>query len=90
MANCVVQVRVDKKVKQKADELFGDLGFDTPTAIRIFLAQALKNRGLPFDVRQTINNAKTLEATEEIEEHIKNGKGKSFKNVNDLFGDLEN
>ncbi|MDR1627407.1 MAG: type II toxin-antitoxin system RelB/DinJ family antitoxin [Oscillospiraceae bacterium] len=73
MASCVVQVRLDEKVKQKADKLFDDLGFDTPTAIRIFLAQAIKNRGLPFDVRQITNNAETLEAIEEIEEHIKSG-----------------
>ena len=90
MANCVVQVRVDEKIKQKADKLFDDLGLDTPTAIRIFLTQALKSHGLPFDVRCPVNNAKTLEAMDEIEDHIKNAKGKTFKSVDDLFDDLEN
>lgn len=89
MASCVVQVRVDEKIKQKADKLFDDLGFDTPTAIRMFLVQALKSHGLPFDVKQSISNIETLEAIDEIEEHIKSKKGKTFKSVKELFEDLE-
>ncbi len=89
MGSCVVQVRVDEKTKRKLDKLFDDLGFDTPTAVRMFFAQVLKFHGLPFAVKQPDNYAETLEAMDEIEEHIKSKKGKTFKTVNDLFEDLE-
>jgi DNA-damage-inducible protein J len=58
----LIQVRVDEKMKSKADALFSDLGFDTPTAIRIFLAQAIKREGMPFEVAKPQPNAETLAA----------------------------
>ena len=48
----LVQVRVDDATKKDADALFADLGMDTPTAIRVFLRQAIQGRGFPFEVRQ--------------------------------------
>ena len=49
MAN--LQVRVNDELKTQADALFASLGFDTSTAIRIFLTAAVENNGLPFEVR---------------------------------------
>jgi DNA-damage-inducible protein J len=46
----LIQVRLDESVKNRADALFSDLGFDTPTAIRIFLNQAIRRDGMPFEV----------------------------------------
>lgn len=48
-----VQVRVDADIKKAADELFTELGFDTPTAIRMFLSKAVQLNGLPFDVSKS-------------------------------------
>lgn len=45
-----VQVRVDAGIKKAADNLFTELGFDTPTAIRMFLIKAVQLNGLLFDV----------------------------------------
>lgn len=49
MAN--LQVRVNDELKAQADMLFSSLGFDTSTAVRIFLTAAVENNGLPFEVR---------------------------------------
>jgi len=57
----LIQVRVDENMKNKADALFADLGFDTPTAIRIFLNQAIRRKGLPFDVATPQNNENILD-----------------------------
>ena len=46
----LIQVRVDESLKKEVDILFADLGFDTPTAIRIFLKRALEHKGIPFEV----------------------------------------
>ena len=63
----LIQVRLDESVKRKADALFADLGFDTPTAIRMFLNQSLRREGLPFDVARPQPNAETLALIERIE-----------------------
>lgn len=59
-----VQVRVDADIKKAADELFTELGFDTPTAIRMFLSKAVQLNGLPFDVskRTDVTNIENQES----------------------------
>jgi len=47
-----IQIRVDDTIKMAADSLFGSLGLDTATAVRMFIAAALDNCGLPFSVRK--------------------------------------
>ena len=49
MAN--LQVRLGDDLKAQADALFTSLGFDTSTAVRIFLVAAVEQNGLPFEVR---------------------------------------
>lgn len=46
-----LQVTVDDTMKQNADQLFGSLGLDTSTAIKIFLQAAIEHDGIPFPVR---------------------------------------
>ena len=49
MAN--LQIRVTDELKAQADTLFASLGFDTSTAVRMFLTAAVEYNGLPFEVR---------------------------------------
>ena len=60
-----IQVRVDDDVKSAAEDLFDSLGLDTSTAVRIFLAAALENDGIPFDVRHRKPKPGLLEAIED-------------------------
>ena len=46
----LIQVRVDRDLKNEMDVIFNSLGLDTSTAIRMFLKQVERRRGLPFDV----------------------------------------
>ena len=48
-----IQVRVDDTIKAAADSLFTSLGLDTSTAVRMFIAAAVDNRGIPFHVKKT-------------------------------------
>ncbi|MDE6419647.1 MAG: type II toxin-antitoxin system RelB/DinJ family antitoxin [Lachnospiraceae bacterium] len=45
-----IQVRVDDDLRKKSDELFRQLGTDTTSAIRMFLTQAVLNKGFPFEI----------------------------------------
>ena len=56
--SALVQVRIDEETKRKAETLFADLGFDTPTAIRIFLNQSIRREGLPFEIAKPTPCAK--------------------------------
>lgn len=53
--NSVIQVRVEEELRKEADALFAGLGFDTTTAIRIFLAQAVRERGIPFPISEKVD-----------------------------------
>jgi DNA-damage-inducible protein J len=60
-----IQVRVDESTKTAADSLFSSLGFDTSTAVRMFLMASLENEGLPFSVKHRTVNSDLLEAVED-------------------------
>ena len=46
MAN--LQIRIDDALKSQAQAITADLGMDVATAVRIFLAQMVREKALPF------------------------------------------
>jgi DNA-damage-inducible protein J len=60
-----IQIRVDDKTKAAIDNLFGSLGLDTSTAVRMFFRAALDYDGIPFTVRHRKPTAELLEAIED-------------------------
>ena len=63
-----IQVRVDDGIKAEADSLFSSLGFDTSTAVRMFIAAALENNGIPFPVKRTHRRKPNTELREAMED----------------------
>jgi DNA-damage-inducible protein J len=49
MAN--LNIRVDDAAKQQAEAVFAELGLSLSTATTVFLKQAIRCNGIPFDVR---------------------------------------
>ena len=49
----LVQVRVDKRLREETAKLFEMMGLDLQTAIRIFLAKARREHGFPFELTLT-------------------------------------
>ena len=76
-------IRTDSEVKLQAQHLFANLGLDMSTAINLFLRQAIKHQGLPFDVNLHKPNATTMRA---ISEKEMNG---PFDSVSDLMSSLD-
>jgi len=65
-----IQVRVEDGMKAEADSLFSSLGLDTSTAVRMFIAAAIENNGLPFAVKRSSErkpNAELREAMEDVQ-----------------------
>lgn len=52
MANPIlVQVRVDKTLRDDASDILDELGLDIPTAIRMFLKSVVRENGLPLAMK---------------------------------------
>jgi len=83
----VVQVRIDETVKSQAVAVLNNLGMDTSTAINVFFRQVIAENGLPFQPKQAKFNTETLAGIKESDEMVKNGNGKSYTSVDDLFKD---
>ena len=49
-ANANINIRVDSNVKNKAQDVFLALGLDMTSAINIFLRQAIRKNGIPFEL----------------------------------------
>lgn len=67
MAKENMTIRVEPELKAEAAALFKALGMDLSTATGIFYRQALRCRGLPFEVKLDEPNAVTYAATEAAE-----------------------
>jgi len=49
-ANTNINIRVDGNVKNKAQDIFAALGLDMTSAVNIFLRQAIRKNGIPFEL----------------------------------------
>jgi addiction module RelB/DinJ family antitoxin len=50
VTNTNINIRVDSDVKAKAQDVFSALGLDMTSAINIFLRQAIRKNGIPFEL----------------------------------------
>ena len=53
-------VRMDKQVKQDSEQIFQELGMNLTTAINVFLRQAVRTGGFPFEVKLEKKKKKKL------------------------------
>lgn len=83
-----INIRVEESVKKQATELFEELGLDMSTAMNMFLRQAIRHGGIPFEIKRP--NATTLQALQEVEQ-IRSGKivAKKYNDVEAMFNELD-
>ena len=53
MSQTMIQVRVEKDLKERVSDIYEAVGLDLPTAIRMFFKKSILVGGLPFDGRIT-------------------------------------
>ena len=63
MAN--LNIRIDDNLKHEAELLFDDLGVSLSAAMTIFLKQAIRHNGFPFQITRNYNR-ETMEAMEDV------------------------
>ncbi|MCL2605628.1 MAG: type II toxin-antitoxin system RelB/DinJ family antitoxin [Defluviitaleaceae bacterium] len=51
MSQINVNVRMDRELKENADDLFNKMGLNMTTAINTFVRQCLRERTIPFQIK---------------------------------------
>ena len=89
MANTTnVTIRVDKALRDQAEELFADFGLNMTSAYIMFIKQALREQRIPFEIRREIPNETTIAAIKEAEQMEKDENAKTYTSVDELMEDL--
>ncbi len=89
MSSVSMNIRMDKTIKEQAQELFSEFGLDMTTAINMFLRQSIREQKIPFELKLNIPNNETLEALNEVKQMKENPSiGKSYDNVDDMIKEL--
>ena len=76
-----LNIRIDDKLKDEANELFSDMDIDMSTAIKIFLRQSVREQKIPFRLEEP------LDSTQARQEALE-GKGKDYNNVGEMMKDI--
>ncbi|MCD8023627.1 MAG: type II toxin-antitoxin system RelB/DinJ family antitoxin [Lachnospiraceae bacterium] len=86
----LVQVRVDKTLKEEVSEIYETLGMDLPTAIRMFLTRSKMVRGIPFETtlpREVITRTEALNAFEDLRRQAEDVPEMSLDEINSEISD---
>lgn len=68
MTDSLIQVRIDSKLKENAENVLAAMGMRTSEAVRIFLQQTINDQAFPFKPNTNkIPNKSTIQAFEEAE-----------------------
>ncbi|MCL2518477.1 MAG: type II toxin-antitoxin system RelB/DinJ family antitoxin [Oscillospiraceae bacterium] len=71
-----VTIRLDREIKERAEQMFEDFGMNLSTAVNIFIRQALRKGKIPFEIYDPFySEANQAELRRRIEE-IENGTAK--------------
>lgn len=65
MSTVNLNIRTDKEIKEKAENIFQELGLNMTTAINMFLRTSIRENGIPFDLKIDSVNDETKLAIEE-------------------------
>jgi len=61
-----LSIRMDKELKEQAENLFSELGMNMTTALNIFVRQSVRQGKIPFEISLHGQNTETLAALQEI------------------------
>lgn len=82
MKTATARALLDPEVKKQAEDILKQLGLSVSKSFELFYRQVIAQRGLPFEL--SVPNEKTIKAIDDSRQ----GKGKRFSTVQELFDDL--
>ena len=89
MSTTNLNIRTDKDVKEKAEKIFNELGLNMTSAVNIFLRTAIRERGIPFELKLDVPNETTIAAIEEGRNMASDPSSPRYSNIDELRDALE-
>ena len=89
MAATNLNIRTDKAIKEQAEEIFNELGLNMTTAVNIFLRTAVREHGIPFELKLEIPNETTTAAIEEGRKLMNDPSAPRYSSMDELKAALE-
>ena len=90
MSTVNLNIRTDKEIKEKAENIFQELGLNMTTAINIFLRTSIRENGIPFDLKIDTVNDETKLAIEEGRKIADDKTIEGYVSIEELKKALEN
>lgn len=89
MATTNLNIRTDKAIKDQAEKIFNELGLTMTTAVNIFLRTAVRENGIPFELKLEIPNEATAAAIEEGRKLMADPSAPRYSSIDALKAALE-
>lgn len=89
MATTNLNIRTDKAIKDQADEIFKELGLNMTTAVNMFLRTAVREHGIPFELKLDEPNETTAAAIEEGRKMLSDPASPKFSSMDALKAALD-
>ena len=84
-----LNIRIDKDIKEQAEGIFNELGMNMTTAVNIFLQTAIREHGIPFELKLDVPNETTVAAIEEGKKMMSAPSTPRYSGMDDLKAALE-
>ena len=90
MSTVNLNIRTDKEIKEKAENIFQELGLNMTTAINMFLRTSIRENRNPFDLKIDSVNDETKLAIEEGRKIADDKTIEGYVSIEELRKALEN
>lgn len=85
-----LSIRMDRELKEQAEQLFSELGMNMTTAFNIFVRQAVRQGKIPFEISLNVPNAETMAAIEEANKISLDPDAKRYSSFEELVAEVQN
>lgn len=84
-----ISIRMDRELKERADEFFSEIGMSMSTAFNVFIRQTLREGRIPFHISVDRPNEETIAAMLEGERLAYDTSVKGYSSAEELFSALD-
>ena len=89
MATTNLNIRIEKAIKDQAENIFNELGINMTTAVNMFLRTAIREHGIPFELKLDVPNDTTAAAIEEGRKLMADQAAPRYSSMEELKAALE-
>ena len=89
MATTNLNIRIEKAIKDQAESIFNELGINMTTAVNMFLRTAIREHGIPFELKLDVPNDSTAAAIEEGRKLMADQAAPRYSSMEELKAALE-